>query len=517
MSILCADTPSPPQQPDPAATGAAQTASNVATANANAKLNRINQTTPWGTQTYSEIPGTADAAGTSQWQQKTTLDPAQQKLLDTGNILSQSLADTGQKQLSAVSDQLAKPIDYSKFSTVTQDPLAKSINTSNIGQTVSNAGPADATVANAGPAAATADSISRTGVTPMVGGDALAKAMTDAQRASYENQSQYLDPSYKQKTSDLTNQLTQQGVMQNSDAWNRAVNNLDLQRRGDYTNAYNNSVGLGNAAEAQLYGQGLSSNQNAFGQNAADAGMKNQAAGINDSYALNNAQLANQAAGINNSYNLNNAQLANQAQSQLFNQNTSQAAQQNAAAGQSFNQSLTNQQWQDQLANQSVTQPLNTLNALRNGAQVAAPQFGATPGATIAGTNTAQIAQNAYNNQLGVYNSQVGSQNQMTGGLFGLGAAGIGAYGSMMAGSGASAAALAAGLSDRLAKDNIVRIGERPDGIGIYSFTYKPQFHGEYGDGMYIGVMADEVEKVMPEAVLTHSSGFKMVDYGRLQ
>jgi hypothetical protein len=29
--------------------------------------------------------------------------------------------------------------------------------------------------------------------------------------------------------------------------------------------------------------------------------------------------------------------------------------------------------------------------------------------------------------------------------------------------------------------------------------------------------MADEVERVMPEAVIEHPSGFKMVNYGALQ
>ena len=144
------------------------------------------------------------------------------------------------------------------------------------------------------------------------------------------------------------------------------------------------------------------------------------------------------------------------------------------------------------------------LNALRSGSQATTPQFSnshgaqvaGTTGAQVAGTNTAQIAQNAYNNQLGLYNSEVASNNQLTSGLFSLGAAALGSP--------------VGTFSDRRLKMNIERIGTHPLGIGIYSYDY---IWGEHD----IGVMADEVEKVKPEAVIDHPSGFKMVNYGRLQ
>lgn len=76
-----------------------------------------------------------------------------------------------------------------------------------------------------------------------------------------------------------------------------------------------------------------------------------------------------------------------------------------------------------QLASSVYNQPLNTLNAIRTGAQVQNPQFSAQPGANQLG---AAQAQGTYNQ--GLYNAQVGQQNAMTSGLFGLGAAGIGAF-----------------------------------------------------------------------------------------
>ncbi len=63
-------------------------------------------------------------------------------------------------------------------------------------------------------------------------------------------------------------------------------------------------------------------------------------------------------------------------------------------------------------------------------------------------------------------------------------------------------------MSDRRLKSNIKRIGTSPLGIGVYEYDI-------FGERQ-TGVMADELEQVKPEAVLTHPSGYKMVNYGAL-
>lgn len=70
--------------------------------------------------------------------------------------------------------------------------------------------------------------------------------------------------------------------------------------------------------------------------------------------------------------------------------------------------------------------------------------------------------------------------------------------------------------SDRRAKENIIRIDMHPLGIGLYLFDYKPEHRDAWGHGRQFGVMADEVEQVMPEAVSVHPGGYKMVDYAML-
>ena len=70
--------------------------------------------------------------------------------------------------------------------------------------------------------------------------------------------------------------------------------------------------------------------------------------------------------------------------------------------------------------------------------------------------------------------------------------------------------------SDRAIKEGIVRVGTHPLGIGLYLFEYKPEFRDLYGHGRRLGVMADEVERVMPAAVSRHERGHQVVDYAML-
>ena len=70
--------------------------------------------------------------------------------------------------------------------------------------------------------------------------------------------------------------------------------------------------------------------------------------------------------------------------------------------------------------------------------------------------------------------------------------------------------------SERRVKENIVRIGDHPLGFGLYLFDYRPEHRAQWGHGRQFGVMIDEVEIVMPEAVCMHPDGYKRVDYAML-
>lgn len=64
-------------------------------------------------------------------------------------------------------------------------------------------------------------------------------------------------------------------------------------------------------------------------------------------------------------------------------------------------------------------------------------------------------------------------------------------------------------MSDRRLKRDIENIGTLPNGLSIYSFRYL------WDDEPEIGLMADEVEVVHPEAVMTGPFGFKTVNYAQ--
>lgn len=82
--------------------------------------------------------------------------------------------------------------------------------------------------------------------------------------------------------------------------------------------------------------------------------------------------------------------------------------------------------------------------------------------------------------------------------------------GSLMKGAGSAASAAAA--SDRRVKENIERVGELPDGLGVYRWNYVwdgPETRHE-------GVMADEVAALRPWALGPEIAGYATVVYGAL-
>jgi outer membrane immunogenic protein len=66
-------------------------------------------------------------------------------------------------------------------------------------------------------------------------------------------------------------------------------------------------------------------------------------------------------------------------------------------------------------------------------------------------------------------------------------------------------------LSDIRLKRDVALVGRTNDGLGIYSYKYL------WSDAVYVGVMAQEVALIHPEAVVRDAlTGYMAVDYGRL-
>lgn len=69
------------------------------------------------------------------------------------------------------------------------------------------------------------------------------------------------------------------------------------------------------------------------------------------------------------------------------------------------------------------------------------------------------------------------------------------------------------GLSDRRTKQNIEKVGQLDNGLNIYEYEYID----DKSKTRYVGVMADEVKKIQPEALGPKYLGFDTVDYGKIE
>lgn len=89
----------------------------------------------------------------------------------------------------------------------------------------------------------------------------------------------------------------------------------------------------------------------------------------------------------------------------------------------------------------------------------------------------------------------------------------MGALGQMgSAGIQAGAAAMMA--SDERLKKNIKHVGESPDGFKVVEFEY---IDNTYGDGTFRGVIAQDIQDIIPDAVITDpDTGYKRVDYSKI-
>ena len=316
------------------------------------------------------------------------------------------------------------------------------------------------------------------------------------QQQSAANQAQAQQYAQSQGNAQFANQAQLAGFnanLQNQQAQNQAIGQNYQQGMG--------TQAAQNQAAAQNFGQnvanqqlGNQATQQNFNNALATQAAQNQAIGQNFGQNVTAQQLANAAIGQNYQQGMNTQAAQNQAL--LQNQNIASQQQQlaNAAQLQQYNQNLGQGQFANQAALQELqkqmtlrNQPLNEITGLMSGSQLQMPQFqgynptSITPAPIFAGAQ-AQGAANMQN-----YGIQQSGANAATSGLFGL---------------------AGAALSDRRLKSNIKQIGTHKLGIGIYEYDIL----GERQQG----VMADEVEKVMPEAVLMHPSGYKMVNYGLL-
>jgi hypothetical protein len=261
------------------------------------------------------------------------------------------------------------------------------------------------------------------------------------------------------------------------------------------------SLGLGSTINAALgrtqetMGQGFNPNLPSTGMNPGqsyqDAYMQRLAPQLAQGRESLQAQLANQGVAPGTQAYENAMRQQSMKENDLLLGATTQGFGVGSQANQqAFNQEMT-----------KYNMPLNTLSALRSGSQVQNPTFVNAPQqATTSGADILGATQMGYNAQMGNFNAQQAAQQGFNSGLMGLGGT-LGA---------------AAIMSDIRTKEHIKQVGFLPNGLSVYEYEYKPKWKDKAGHGKFIGVMAQEVEMVQPQAVITRLDGYKMVNYGML-
>lgn len=230
-----------------------------------------------------------------------------------------------------------------------------------------------------------------------------------------------MQPIHAYQQQQLETRLANQGFMQGSEAYRRALDELNQRQAAERYNALDTA---GNEAQ-RLYNMGMGARQQAFNEDVAGGQFTNAAANQAFQQALNANQFANQAAGQAFSQGLQAQQAQNQALGQQFNQNlaagqfgnsavqqayaqglgATQAA--NQAAAQQFNQALAAGQFQNQANQQAYNQ---TLGAANFGNQAQQQRYNQLLGQAALNNQTAQ---QAYNQTLGAFNFGNQAQQQL--------------------------------------------------------------------------------------------------------
>lgn len=425
---------SPPPAPD--YTGAALAEAQASRENLNTQnyANRPTINTPFGSQSWQTQAVIDPATGqqVTQWTQNTALTPEAQSALNSQLALQQGRSNLAEGFMSRVGQEYAQPFDYSnlpdRYNPSAPRTLQTQLGTEQV-QRGLNFGD--------NPAMPQFDSGYR---------DQIANQLMER-----------MQPQFERQQGALETQLANQGFERGSQAYQRALDDLQQSQSKERFNALDMA---GNEAQ-RLYGMQMGQRQQAFSEDQAGGAFANSAAN----------QAFNQ--------NLSAMNFGNQATQTQQNMDAAYANQMNTLRQQAIAEEA-----------QRRGMSLNEMNALLTGQQVSMPQMPTFNQAGISQTpQLMQAAQNQYSAAMDAYNAQQQQSANMMGGL-------------------TSLASTAMMFSDRRLKRCLRRVGTHAIGVGIYEYEMfgYPQR----------GVIAQEVQAVRPDLVTTHPSGFLQVNYGAL-
>lgn len=501
-----------PPPPDYTAAAEKTAASNKDAVTAQTWANRPTQVDPWGRVDWSSQQTIDPATGqpVTQWTQNTTLDPRLQSALDSQIDVQQRQSALAQSLLGREAQEYSQPMDWGSLGAWGTGPQQQALTPTTYAY---GGGPQQLTHDTGLASTPTLQtSLDYSGAQAVQGSD---QSRQRAEDAIYQSATSRLDPQWQQRQTDLETQLAQSGISRNSEAYTRAMADFNRQRSDAYQQASMGAITGGGAEAQRNQGMDLALRQQQVGEAGTQGQFYNQA--LTGQFGLGQQatqqQLAQQAQAFQQQ--LQGLGYGMQQQQQAF-------GQQQAAGQQAFSQQLQGAQYANQLRQAQLAEAmqqrgfsLNEIQALLNGQQVSMPQFqGFNQAGNYGGTNYTGAAQDQYAAAM----QQQANQNAATGQLIG-GAATIagsalggplgGALGGSLFGTGGIGGGSAGKslFSDRATKVLLQRIAR--DARGFHWWIYRC-----VGETLpRVGVIAQEVRRVMPEAV-SNVRGVLRVDYG---
>ena len=372
-----------PKPPDPYATADAQTQFNQDAAQYNAAINRINTYTPYGSQEY-DVVGTDPRSGAPIYEQRLTLSPEEQEILDAQRAQNMDLTNLGSDVISRMSGD---PIDTSGLP--------------NVRSGFELEGPGYQYGFNRVGPQFDLDRSSLPPIQRSVGPDDLGGFRDEAEAALYDRNTAYLDRDFGRREDELRTRLANQGIVEGSEAYTNAIDDFERGREMSFRQARNEAVIGGGAEASRMFDIDLASGgfrnsarQQAMAEELASGGFYNQAAGQANQDSFLSANMANESRMRDLSEQLSSANLSNEARAQAL---------------------------QEVFALRN--QPINEFNAYRSQSQVSMPQFEGTARVGVNPADFMGARYNSYQGELDVYNAQQQSRNAFMQGLFGLGGA----------------------------------------------------------------------------------------------
>jgi len=490
---------SAPPPPDYIGAANTQAAASKELTNIQNYANRPTINTPFGSQTYSTQATVDPATGqtVTAFTQNNTLAPGLQAALDAQIGLQNERSQLASGFMDRVADEYGRPFDYASLPQMAEANPVRGLQTQMTDYT-----PGLAT--SVGSRANQIVGGFNFGGPQMglnMGDNPMLPTIDSGYRDRVADQlMQRMQPMHSFQQQQLETRLANQGFTQGSEAFNRALTELNQRQANERFNALDLA---GNEAQ-RLYGMQMGARQQAFNEDIGAGQFGNQAQQQAYAQLMGQAELANRAAGQQFGQDLQGRQFQNQALGQASALDLARMQAQNQAQAQQF---ALNQQFADarnRLRQQAIAEQmqrrgmsLNEMNALLSGQQVTMPQMPSfVPAQRSETPNILGATQMGYDAQLGAYNADQAGFGNLLGAGAQLGSA------ALMGPAGAFR------FSDRRLKSNIKRVGTHAIGVGIYDFTMMgaPQR----------GVIAQEVERVRPDLVKRHANGYLMVNYGGL-